>query len=59
MSSYAIGDIQGCYRTLQALLATVSFDPARDRLWLVGDLVGRGPASLDATKARRLADFSC
>ena len=57
MSSYAIGDIQGCYRTLQALLATVSFDPARDRLWLVGDLVGRGPASLDVLRwASQLGD---
>ena len=46
MARYAVGDIQGCYSELQQLLALIHFDPAADKLWLVGDLVNRGPDSL-------------
>ncbi len=46
MSHYAIGDIQGCHAELCQLLELVGFSTRDDRLWLVGDLVNRGPASL-------------
>lgn len=46
MAFYAIGDIQGCHTELCELLDLIGFSPARDRLWLVGDLVNRGPDSL-------------
>lgn len=46
MAIYAVGDIQGCYVELQQLLEKIHFDPAQDKVWLVGDLVNRGPDSL-------------
>lgn len=46
MSVYVIGDLQGCAAAFDALLARIAFDPARDRVWVVGDLVNRGPDSL-------------
>ena len=50
MAVYAIGDIQGCYEEMHALLARISFDPAEDYLWFAGDLVNRGPQSLETLR---------
>ena len=50
MSTYLIGDVHGCYDELIALLAQVEFDPRRDTLWLTGDLVARGPGSLEVLR---------
>jgi len=50
MATYAVGDLQGCLAPLQCLLREVEFNPCSDRLWLVGDLVNRGPHSLETLR---------
>jgi bis(5'-nucleosyl)-tetraphosphatase (symmetrical) len=54
MALYMIGDVQGCDAALEALLRTLDFSPSRDTLYVLGDLVNRGPASL-ATLRRLMA----
>ncbi len=53
MATYAIGDIHGCMRTLEALLEGIEYEPGVDRLWLTGDLVNRGPDSLEVLRWAR------
>lgn len=50
MATYFVGDIQGCFDDLQGLLQQANFDPCQDQLWLTGDLVARGPKSLETLR---------
>ena len=53
MAIHAVGDVQGCAAELDELLQRIEFDPAHDRLWFVGDLVNRGPRSLEVLRTVR------
>jgi bis(5'-nucleosyl)-tetraphosphatase (symmetrical) len=50
MATWAIGDVHGCWLTLQRLLESIEWDRDHDSLWFVGDLVNRGPSSLDVVR---------
>jgi len=56
MALYAIGDVQGCQQSLEALLGRIDYRPDRDRLWFVGDLVNRGPRSVEVLRFVRDLD---
>lgn len=58
MATYAIGDIQGCFDEFRQLLDKIDFKPSRDQLWLTGDLVNRGPKSLDVLRYVRKHEAS-
>ena len=58
MRTWAIGDIQGCFTVFQSLLTRIDFTPGRDQLWLAGDVINRGPESLETLRwiVRRQSD---
>lgn len=50
---WVVGDVQGCARELDDLLRAIRFDPGRDELWCAGDIVNRGPDSLQTARLWR------
>ncbi|WP_257296326.1 symmetrical bis(5'-nucleosyl)-tetraphosphatase [Endozoicomonas sp. YOMI1] len=59
MTTYAVGDIQGCYDPLRHLLDELKFDPDHDVLWVAGDMVNRGPKSLATLRYLKSLGNSC
>lgn len=50
VATWVIGDVQGCFTSLRRLLARIGYERGRDRIWFVGDLVNRGPASVETLR---------
>ena len=50
MATYAVGDLQGCLSPLLCLLEQVGFNPTTDKLWCAGDIINRGPQSLETLR---------
>ena len=59
MATYVMGDIQGCYIPLRELLDLIEFDSGKDILWVAGDMVNRGPASLSTLRFLKNLGDSC
>ncbi|MDQ7059111.1 MAG: symmetrical bis(5'-nucleosyl)-tetraphosphatase [Ghiorsea sp.] len=59
MAVYAVGDIQGCYKSLKKLLKIVDFNPEEDVLWCAGDMVNRGPDSLKVLRYLKSLGDAC
>ena len=59
MATYAVGDIQGCYEPLVQMLDSVNFDQSKDTLLCVGDLVNRGPHSLETLRLLKSIKNQC
>jgi len=59
MANYVIGDIQGCYDSLQSLLSLINFTRQHDTLWIAGDLVNRGPKSLETLRFLKSLGDDC
>ena len=59
MAIYAVGDIQGCYDALRRLLDQIDFNPDHDQLWVVGDMVNRGPQNLQTLRFLRSLESQC
>jgi bis(5'-nucleosyl)-tetraphosphatase (symmetrical) len=60
MATYVIGDLQGCFLPLKALLKTIRFNEKKDTLWFTGDLVNRGPHSLETLRfVKHLCEKKC
>lgn len=59
MATYAIGDVQGCFAEMQTLLQQISFNPQNDSLWFTGDLVNRGPQSLEVLRFIKKLNEQC
>ena len=59
MTTYAVGDIHGCYDPFRRLMDKISFDPGKDRLWVTGDMVNRGPDSLATLRFLKSLGNAC